>query len=521
VSSVRRTDDASHAARSGGSQLLAMLGQGLLVFHKMLVARLFGDAAFGLYRTSADVCELVARSGMVAADKGLLRYIAAHRGAGESALELGSLGSAIRLAGWTGFILSIALMAVAPWLGSLCGLAAHLGAATGTCLWGDPLLPSVVRRMAPAAAAAGLMLVLMAATLGAKVTRVNLIVRGVAEPVLLVGGAVVVFLTGRSVVGLALAQNLIYLVVLAMAVAGAARVFGARRLRAAIAAPGHPTFTRFVLPIGLSEILNTFVQKLDIFILCAYVDAPTVGVYAAAEEVGRSVAGIRYAFDSVVSPLLAEALYQKDNARASYNLALVTRWVASVAAPIAATILVLRRELLSLYGPDFVAGAGVAVLLVIGHLVNGVLGLVAGVLMMSGRSHLFFWNNLVAMALNLTLALLLIPGHGIVGAAIASLAGTSALLGSFCLEAWWLERIHPFNFGFAKPFIAAAVTLVAELGLARLPLPAPLRIPVVIVGGAVVYLATLLALRPGEEEMRIVRRLAGLGRKVDDPPAPL
>jgi O-antigen/teichoic acid export membrane protein len=497
-----------------------MLGQGLLIFHKMLVARLFGDAAFGLYRTSADLCELVARSGMVAADKGLLRFIAAHRGSGEPELELASLGSALRLAGVTGFCLFVLLAAVAPGLGWLCGVTAHLGSGGGACLWGNPLLPSVVRPMAPAAAA-GLMIVLMAATLGAKVTRVNLIVRGVAEPGLLVAGALAVFAVRGTVVGLAVAQFVVYLLLLLLAVAGAARVFGARRLRAALAAPGHPKFTPFVVPIGLSEVLNTLVQKLDIFILCAYVDAPTVGIYAAAEEIGRAVAGIRYAFDSVVSPLLAEALYQRDRARASYNLALVTRWVASVAAPIAATILVLRRDLLSLYGHDFVAGASTAVLLVLGHLVNGVLGLVAGVLMMSGRSRLFFWNNLGAMALNLTLSLLLIPRHGIFGAAIASLAGTSALLGAFCVEAWWLERVHPFNRGFAKPFVAAAVSMTAELGLQRLPLPTPARIAAVVVGGAAVYVAALLALGPGEEEMRMVHRLLerlGL-RRVDGPSA--
>ena len=521
MSSSRGADDASHAARSGGSQLLAMLGQGLVIFHKMFVARLFGDAAYGLYRTGADLCELLARSGMVAADKGLLRFIAAHRGAGESDLEMASLGSAIRLAGLTAVCLLLLLIAVAPGLNTLCAFTAHTGG--GVCLWGNPLLPSVVRSMAPAAAAASLVLVLLAATLGAKVTRVNLIVRGVAEPGLLIAGALAVFLVHGSVVGLARAQFLIYLVLLVIAVVGAARVFGARRFRAALVAPRHPGFTSFVLPIGLSEILNTFVQKLDIFILCAYVEAPTVGIYAAAEEIGRAVAGIRYAFDSVISPMLAEALYQRDRARARYNLALVTRWVASVAAPIAATVLVLRRDILSLYGPDFVAGAGAAVLLVLGHLVNGVLGLVAGVLMMSGRSQLFFWNNLVAMILNLALALLLIPRHGIFGAAIASFSGTAALLGAFTFEAWWLEGIHPFDRGLVKPFIAAAIAMAAELGLERLPLPGLARIGVVIVAGAAVYFAVLLALRPGKEELQMARRLLGrlgLRRFQDGPPGP-
>ena len=55
MSPTRGADDATHAARSGGSQLLATLGQGLVIFYKMFVARLFGDAAYGIGGTTWEV----------------------------------------------------------------------------------------------------------------------------------------------------------------------------------------------------------------------------------------------------------------------------------------------------------------------------------------------------------------------------------------------------------------------------------------------------------------------------------
>jgi O-antigen/teichoic acid export membrane protein len=239
----------------------------------------------------------------------------------------------------------------------------------------------------------------------------------------------------------------------------------------------HGGFSKFVLPIGGSELMNAILQRANVFILTAFAGAPTVAVFAAAEELGRSVAGIRYAFDSVAGPMMAESLRLGDVERLRYNLQLMTRWVTSAAAPIAAVLLALRPVLLWLYGPDYRVGTNAMTLLIIGHLVNGVLGLSGYVLVMSGRSGLFFWNNFGAAALNVVLALVLVPRYGVTGAAIASLVGVTALA-----------------FG--------AAVLIRQIPLPPLP-----RVVLVIAAAVVVYPAALLALRPGEEERRFVLRL--------------
>ena len=48
----------------------------------------------------------------------------------------------------------------------------------------------------------------------------------------------------------------------------------------------------------------------------------------------------------------------QDRARVRYNLALVTRWVITACAPIAVTVIVLRAEILGLYGAASPAGTG-------------------------------------------------------------------------------------------------------------------------------------------------------------------
>jgi O-antigen/teichoic acid export membrane protein len=147
--------------------------------------------------------------------------------------------------------------------------------------------------------------------------------------------------------------------------------------------------------------------------------------------------------------------------------------------------------------------------LLVGHLVNGVLGLTPYVIVMSGRSRLFFWDNLGAAAFNLGLSLVLVPRYGVTGAAVASLTSTTALQVTLSVQAYWFERVHPFEWALAKPFVAAGVALVVERLVDALPAPTVVRVVSMIVSGAIVYAAMLLALRPADEERRFLLRLFG------------
>ena len=497
--------DAAHAARSGISQMAAMLGQGLIPLHRMLVSQLFGQVAYGIYRTGADLCEVLMRAGMAGADKSMLRFIAGHRAVGEKDGETASIGSGLRLAGGLSLLLAVALAAAAPLLAGA---------------WGKLEYGFVLPVLAPSVVAGGGVVVLMAATLAARVTRINLIVRGVAEPVLLIVTTLAAYALWRSVGGVAVAHLVTSLTLLALAWVGAGYVFGRARLARSLTAPAQPGFVRFALPIGASELMNGLMQRANVFILSGFLGAPAVAVYAASEELGRAVVGIRSAFDSVAGPMMSEALRQHDRERLRYNLALMIRWVASAAAPIAVTLFALRPELLALYGPGYTAGATAMALLLAGHLVNGTLGLTSFVTMMSGRSALFFWDNLGSAVLNLVLSLLLIPRYGVTGAAIAALVSVAALQAAFCVQSYVLEGVHPFTWALGKPFLAAGTALACEIGVRMIPMPSVARVVAVVAVGLAVYTAVLLALRPGEEERRFVmgvlRRL-GLARREPAP----
>ena len=487
----RHAADVSHAARSGAVQVLTVLAQAILPLAQVIVARLFGATVFGLYQSSLAIIEVLTRGSTGGADKAMLRYIAGLRARGEKASVLSALGTGLRLA-----------TAIAGGMVLLLILAAHWLAR-----WmHEPMLARSLPAMAPAVLCTALVYVLIQASLANKATRPNLLVRGLSEPTFLLLAGLGAATVGRGLLPLAVAYSIAALCTLAAAIVVVGRHLGSGDLGRALRAPRLAGLTSFSLPLGAGEMVNGILQRADIVMLAAFAGARSAGIYAAAEFIGRAVANIRYAFDSIAASVLSEALHLGERERLRYNLALMTRWVATVAAPLAALAIALRADLLGLYGPEFAAGATAMIVLVASHLVNATLGLTPWLLMVSGRSHLMLVGNCVCAALNILLGLLLIPRFGILGTA-GAVATTVLVFQALLL--WWTwrtEHVHPFEMRLCKPFVAAALMLVAEHCLGHLS-SGFLRIALVITGGVSVYVLALTMLGLPAEERGLLGKL--------------
>lgn len=489
------TADAAHAARSGLLQTLMAFGQALLFLNQIVISRSYGAAVYGVYAIGVGFLEVLTRLGFFGADKSMLRYVAAHRIARETDLEERALGSGLRLAGGVASFLAVGLL---------------FGAGLIATYQGKPELRGMLRLMAPAIVAAALTRVLLEAMLGAKVVRMNLYVRGFGDPALLCACVLIGAALGAGPLRLAAAHGLAAVGTLVMAVVAAWSVFGRTRLARALPAKAHPDLVRFAAPMGISEAFNAILQRTDVFLLGFFVSREEVGIYAAAEFIGRVIAAIRYAFDSVAGPVLSEALKTGDRRRLQYNLALMTRWVTLGSTFVCVTVITLRRELLSWWGPLYVSGTTCLVVLALAHLINACFGLVPWVIAMNGRSRLLLSNNALAAVLNVTLNLLLIPAYGILGAALAALLSVTVLQLAYLLETWWLERTHPFAAPLLKIFPGAVVAGLAEsLVLGWLPGTGGLRMLTVILSGGLAYGLTLIALGLSDEERHA---LASAGR---------
>ena len=175
--------------------------------------------------------------------------------------------------------------------------------------------------------------------------------------------------------------------------------------------------------------------------------------------------------------------------------------------PIAATVIVLRAEILGLYGATFATGTVPLIILAVHHLIVACLGLTPYVVAMSGRSRLVMIANLCAAALNIGLGLVLVPRFGPTGAAISVLVSVASFQVALTIQAWILERVHPFTAAQLKPIAAAVAALGVESAIHRGLAPGSARVVSVIAVGVASYLAVLLALGLAREERDGLQRL--------------
>jgi O-antigen/teichoic acid export membrane protein len=487
-----RQKDAAHAARSGAVQVLTIAAQALIGVTHVLLARLFGPVIFGGYQACLAVLEVLTRGGTGGADKGMLRYIAGFRARGEPELARSALGTGLRLCFGVSSVAAVLLLVLADPIARVSG---------------EPALAVGLRIMAPVTILTGSMWVLVQASLAAKTTRANFIVRGVSEPSLLLLAGLTAALVGRSLAHLTAAHLVATGLTLALAVVVVGRVFGRGEIRRALAAPRLPGFAKFSVPLGLAELTNAVLQRADILLLTLFVGPKATAVYAAAEFVTRVTANARYAFDSVAAPMFSEAVHLDDRQRLQDNLRMITRWVSLAAAPIAVTVVALRRDLLSLYGPAFQEGATALTLLALGHLVNAMLGLSGWILTVSGRSRTILVNNVIAATANIIMGLTLIPRFGLVGTAVAALGSVALMNLLMAVEVWHLQRVHAFSLAIVKPLVAASATLLAESAVVHVVHVTALRVLAAVLLGLVTYLAMLFALGLAPEDRRLVDKL--------------
>jgi len=283
-------------------------------------------------------------------------------------------------------------------------------------------------------------------------------------------------------------------------------VFGRGEIARALRSPGLPGFARFSIPLGAAELMNAVMQRADVMLLTLFAGPSVTAVYAASEFVTRVVGNARSVFDAVAAPVFSEAVHLGQRDRLRDNLMLMSRWVATAAAPLAVTVVALRHDLLALYGPTFQSGAVALTVLAASHLINATFGLNGYVLIVGGRSRVLLINNIVVAIANVVTGLILIPRLGMLGAAIAALAGVVLLHVLVTIEVRLAHRVYPVGWSLLKPLAGAAAMLVVELLVAAHVQRVGARVVLVILAGLTTYLTVLLAAGLAPDDKQLIAR---------------
>lgn len=167
--------------------------------------------------------------------------------------------------------------------------------------------------------------------------------------------------------------------------------------------------------------LGAVASQVSIIAAGWYLDPVETGAFAAARRMSDIVTFGLLAFGRIYSPVVAGLYAKGDMGGLAKSAVFASLWSLAIALMIAAPMLLAPSLVLGLYGEGFVQAATVLQILAVRQLASAIGGAASIVMIMTGRETQNLLLNGSTFALQAVLILLLTPGWGAVGLAVAQL----------------------------------------------------------------------------------------------------
>ncbi len=266
----------------------------------------------------------------------------------------------------------------------------------------------------------------------------------------------------------------------------------------------------FSLALFLITAISLSVQWTDNLFIGYFLTTRDVALYDVAFRIAGLMTLVHVSANAAITPLFAEsfALRRPQDIEALYKVN--TRWVVMLTLPIFGILLLLSRDVLSLFGRDFAEGAFCLMILASGLFSSIVAGPCGTLLLMGGRARLYLVISAATGVLNFLLNIILIPRYGIVGAAVAAASTYFLDSGLTVVTVIKLYGIRPYDHTFVKPWIAGLIAtgaLAIMVTTGMMGTPSFLRL---VTGGLfllAIYVASLSVLGWEDGDREIIRSL--------------
>ncbi len=393
--------------RLTGAFIVNVLGVVIAFALQVLLARVLGVESFGQYiyaLTWINLCVLVAKFGL---DTAALRYIPEY----ETQMRWGLLKGFLRRSNQIVMMLSITISIIFVIVVSLMG--ARIDASfSSVFIIACFLLPLSAYTIVKGAYLQGLKHIVFAQA-----------PQVILRPLLMVIGIVFVsqFTSVRSSAEVAIILNIIATCLAIIVLLVLSKLAYPREINTSVAEYqtsewGKVSFSMMFIT-GFSLILN----QADLIMVGAMVSTTDAGIYAAASRVATFMTFGITLVNLIAAPMMSQ-LYAEGNISKLKIMLSYTAWGSFIfATPLLVICIFFGEEILSLFGSEFVSGAGALAILAMGRWVNALTGASGFLLAMTGHqkqaAYILGANSLINIALNY----ILIPYYGINGAAIATL----------------------------------------------------------------------------------------------------
>ena len=458
--------------------LLGVLGKAFTPVFFIIVGRMYGADTLGVYLLVFVFIEMLKRLTVGGLNDGIMiftsKYLAREDGEQDAYRTLAN-----------SIVLCVGL-------GLLVFLAAEIGFFRILPMYSAESTQYVLRLMAAGIPLQATAMLLIAATKAHLEMKWDALVNGFIRPFGLCFFAVLFSALGFGVEGLGYGYAATGIIMLAASLFIFFRYFSFKKLLHAVR---HFRWMRelliFVVPQNLNLAFNDMIAGFDVMMLGFFgVQPALIGYYGVSAQILLNIQQVRMAFSGVYMPVIARLFGERriDEMNESFNK--VSRWMLLVAFPLGFLVIFFRRELLQLFHPAFgvpfalpmdamlpealisvlqlgylgeMGFTGFMIILTLVPLLSCGFGLAGNLITAVGKSGWSFFNSVLVAGLSLLFASLLIPGHGLFGAAFAAVLAAVCFRLVQVLEAWFLVRVRMRMAKVYKPYLAALISGVLLL----------------------------------------------------------
>jgi O-antigen/teichoic acid export membrane protein len=468
-------------------------GRAIAYVTQIVLARMYGPAQLGFYVLGVTVVGLASTLARFGMEISIVRFVAEYRAEGNPSKVRGT----ILLSLWVSFALSLALSALA-FLGA--GFLANE-------VFGKPPLESIFRVISLSIPFVTLMNMTVWTTQGFQTVKYATYVREISQPLISLGLIVVFYLLGAQVLGAVVAYVLSMAASSALGLYYLIRIFPGlldRNLRPEFEGQVFFGVSVPILVATVTEYVNAWIA---IALAGALLTGEEVGIYSAAARTA-TLAGVVYiAFDGIFAPIISDLHRRGLLEELDYLYKEVSRWIFTSGLIIFSVMSLLSRDIMAVFGEDFVTGWVVLVIIATSQLFSSSIGATNRVLSMTGHQNVLMLATVGSAATALVGSATLIPVYGILGAAWAT-AASIVLANAITLTAIYRRMsLSPYSGRYLKP-IAAGLLAAGVVGLARWLSPIPYGILSILVFAPLfmaVFVAMLLALGLNTSDRQFLR----------------
>jgi O-antigen/teichoic acid export membrane protein len=203
-----------------------------------------------------------------------------------------------------------------------------------------------------------------------------------------------------------------------------------------------PYWIRVAAPLMLINAVTVAMQRTDILLVGGMLSAADAAIYSSATRIATLIQFGLTAVNAWAAPLISDLHARRDQRGLQRLMWLSARGIFALTLVPAAVVILFGHELLRMFGPEFEAAYTVLAILAVAHVVNALVGPVGTLMTMTGHHGTAAWILAVHAVLNLGLNFVLIPRHGIEGAAVATAATRVSWNVVMAVAAWRATRLR-------------------------------------------------------------------------------